>query len=406
MRPYLVPKEWVCQTSITFHSFVLTKLHRPPVTADAIVRPRLFKRLDQLAPLTLVIAPTGYGKTTLLSAWLQSCPDPNTWLTLDAEDSTLHQFLAYLVTSVRRLFPSFGAEVLEQLTAPSLPPVAFIAQLFANACAAVDREFILVLDDYQVIDEPAVHALIAELLRRPPWQLHLVISTRRDPPLPLVAARAHGSLVEIRTHDLSFTAPETQQMMAGVLPQPIGDETIGMLVQGTQGWVAGLHLARLYLRQQQGLASLPAALEGGTHYAMDYLATEVVAQLPKAMQTFLMQTSVLGTCLRRGVCGRQRRQHWVGAKHRRPCVGLQQMACLRLPSTGQQEWYQYHPMFQQLLRRQLHQEFAPAQIDALHRRASLWYAEQGLTEEAIRHALAAGDTAARCADRRTARGLR
>ncbi len=376
----------------TFHSFVLTKLHRPPITADAVVRPRLFKRLDQLAPLTLVIAPTGYGKTTLLCTWLQSCPIPNTWLTLDVEDSTLHQFLAYLVASVRRLFPSFGAEVLEQLTAPSLPPVTYIAQLFANACAAVEQEFILVLDDYQVIDEPAIHALVAELLRRPPWQLHLVISTRRDPPLPLVAARARGSLVEIRTNDLSFTAPETQQMMAGVSPQPIADETIGMLVQGTQGWVAGLHLARLYLRQQQGLASLPAALKGGTHYAMDYLATEVVAQLPTTIQAFLLQTSVLervsgAACVAISDAGIALREaqatlRWLAAN-----------GVFTVALDQQQEWYQYHPIFQQLLNRQLHQEFAPTEIDALHRRASLWYAEQGLTEEAIRHALAAGDTA-------------
>ena len=376
----------------TFHPFVLTKLHRPPVTADAVVRPRLFKRLDQSAPLTLVVAPTGYGKTTLLCSWLQSCPIPNTWLTLDAEDSSLQQFLAYVVASVDRLFPGFGAEVLEQLTAPSLPPVALLAQLFANACAAVEREFILVLDDYQVIEEPAVHALITELLRRPPWQLHLVISTRRDPPLPLVAARAHGSLVEIRTGDLSFTAPETQQMMAGVLPQPIADETIGMLVHGTQGWVAGLHLARLYLRQQQDLASLPAALEGGTHYAMDYLAAEVVAQLPKSIQAFLLQTSVLervsgAVCAAISGAGIELREAQATLRW------LEANGVFTVALDHQQQWYQYHPMFRQLLRRQLHQEFGPTEIDALHRRAGLWYAGQGLTEEAVRHALAAGDTA-------------
>jgi LuxR family transcriptional regulator, maltose regulon positive regulatory protein len=256
----------------------------------------------------------------------------------------------------------------------------------------VEQEFILVLDDYQVIDEPAVHALVAELLRRPPWQLHLVISTRRDPPLPLVAARARGSLVEIRTNDLSFTAPETQQLMAGVSPQAIADETIGMLVQGTQGWVAGLHLARLYLRQQQGLASLPAALEGGTYYAMDYLATEVVAQLPATMQAFLLQTSVLervsgAACVaisdgNIGLREAQANLRWLAAN------GVFTVALDR-----QQEWYQYHPIFQQLLLRQLNHESTPAQIDGLHRRAGLWYAEQGLTEEAIRHALAAGDEA-------------
>lgn len=378
-------------TSTTLHSLLLTKLHRPPVAADAVVRPRFFKRLEQLAPLTLVVAPTGYGKTTLLCTWLRSCPIPNTWLSLDAEDSTLQQFLTYLVASVRRLFPSFGGELLEQLTAPSLPPVALLAQLFANACTAVEREFILVLDDYQVIEEPAIHALLTELLRRPPWQLHLVISTRRDPPLPLVAARAHGSLVEIRTGDLCFTAAETQQMMAGVLPRPIEDETIGMLVQGTEGWVAGLHLARLYLRQQQGLASLPAVLAGGAHYAMDYLATEVLAQMPKPIRTFLLQTSVLervsgAACaaISDGNIGLREAQanlRWLEAN------GVFTVALDR-----QQEWYQYHPMFRQLLRRQLQQELTPAQIDTMHRQASLWYAEQGLTEEAIRHALAAGDT--------------
>ena len=344
----------------TFHSFVLTKLHRPPITADAVVRPRLFKRLDQLAPLTLVIAPTGYGKTTLLCTWLQSCPIPNTWLTLDVEDSTLHQFLAYLVASVRRLFPSFGAEVLEQLTAPSLPPVTYIAQLFANACAAVEQEFILVLDDYQVIDEPAVHALVTELLRRPPWQLHLVIATRRDPPLPLVAARAHGSLVEIRTHDLSFTAPETQQMMAGVLAatdwrtrRSACSSRVPRVGSPASTWRGSIFAS------SRVLPPCRLRLEGGTHYAMDYLATEVVAQLPKTIQTFLLQTSVLERVSARRV--------WPSAtpasgcaKHRRPCAGLKQMACLPLPSTGQQEWYQYHPMFQQLLRHQLHQEFAPA----------------------------------------------
>ena len=256
----------------------------------------------------------------------------------------------------------------------------------------MEQEFILVLDDFQVIEEPAVHAFVTELLRRPPWQLHLVISTRRDPPLPLVAARAHGSLVEIRTTDLSFTAPETQQMMAGVLPQPIADETIDMLVHGTQGWGAGLHLARLYLRQQQDLASLPAALEGGAHYAMDYLATEVVAQLPKSIQGFLLQTSLLervsaAACVAVSGDGIELREAQATLRW------LEANGVFAVALDHEQQWYQYHPMFRQLLNRQLHQELAPTEIAALHRRASLWYADQGLTEEAVRHALAAGDTA-------------
>ncbi len=365
---------------------------RPHTAADVVARPRLLKLLDYGASLTLVVAPAGYGKTTLIASWLESCGLPAAWVAFDAEVTGLHHFLTRVLAALRASLPGFDSTALHELaTARALPPPAIIGDMLHAAFAALDQEVVLVLDDYHTVAAPEAHSLLAELLRLPPTPVRLVLAARYDPSLPLVRLRAQGQLVEIRSRDLSFTVTEAAQFLNASLAAPPDEHAIGDLVRGMEGWAASLRLAQLYLRQEQGFASLARALEVGSRHAREFLAEDVFAGLPPTIQTFLMQTAILER-LSAPVCAAlstdgdrataQANLRWLVAN-----------GVFTVPLDEAQEWFRCHALLRQFAAQQLHELYTDAQVAALHRRASRWFAAESYTEEAIRHALAASDIA-------------
>jgi LuxR family maltose regulon positive regulatory protein len=365
---------------------------RPHTAADIVTRPRLLRLLEQGASLTLVVAPAGYGKTTLIADWLETCDLPSVWVTFDAEVGDLHHFLTYLLPGVAVGFPHSASEGLQELLAArTLPPLAVVAEILQRELATAEQEFVLVLDDFQFVTAPEVHTLLTELLRLPPTPLRLVIATRHDPPLPLVRLRASGRLVEVRSRDLSFSAEEAEQFLQQSLDAPLSAAEIDDLVRGAEGWAANLRLAQLYLRQEQGFASLARALEVGARHAREFLADEVFAGLPPAIQTFLMETAILERLSAR-VCAALSDGVDVAAAQAN-LLWLVANGVFTSPLDDAQEWFRCHALLRQFAAQQLREHCDNAHVAMLHRRASRWFATAGFTEEAIRHALAAGDTA-------------
>ena len=377
---------------------IRTKLRRPRVPEGLLRRERLLDRLNTglPRPLTLVAAPAGSGKTTLLSSWLDRCPWPSAWLALDETDSDLLTFLAYFLAAIETMFPDALDATRTQLDALSLPTVPDIAARLGADLEGVGQPFVLVLDDYHLIHHPAVHALLAALLRHPPPTLHLVLSARHDPPLPLAQLRSQQHLAELRSHDLRLTPEEIAAFCQLTLGRRPDDPSLARLAEKTEGWVAALALAARTLTAAPGLDARLAELSADNRYVMDYLLAEVLLRQPPALQTFLLQTAILER-LSGPLCD---------AVAPPPAAGPDGQTCLeRLAESNlftealdeQRQWYRYHPLFRQLLGAELPRRYPPAEIAAGHARASAWYAAQGLLEPALRHALAAADPAAAAA---------
>jgi LuxR family transcriptional regulator, maltose regulon positive regulatory protein len=375
-------------------SLTLTKLQRPRVSRDLVHRSRLTDHLKIPAGLTLVIAPAGYGKTTLLSAWLETCDLPHAWLSLDAQDSDLIVFVTYLLRAVQTLFPTIGADTRELLEGVTRPPLSVISHSLLNDLAVIQQDFILVLDDYHVIGDSAVHELVTNLVQHPPQTLHLVMAARTEPPLPLSGLRARGDVAELRAADLRFTLEEAGRFLRDGMRLPVDDGAVAILRTRTEGWVAGLRLAALYYRHTSDLNALAAVPQVPNRYIMDYLTSQVLTRLPTAIQEFLIKTSILDR-----LCGPlceaitgiddSERDAWNGAAY---LEWLQQADLFLAPLGERPEWFRYHHLFQQLLQQQLRQKFSPTEIAALHGRASAWLSANGYVEEALLQALAAQDT--------------
>ncbi len=382
-------------------SFVVqAKLHRPRIVSGLAPLLRAQQRLthDLDRPFTLISAPAGFGKTTLLSEWLRVTSRPGAWLTLDAHDNHPVTFLTYLIAALRTLFPAACPETESLLQLSNLPPLTAVCATLNNEIDNLNEvgalkngeRFILVLDDYHHITDPAVHQIVNELLLHPPRPLHLAIGTRYDPPLSLHSLRARGDLVEIRSHVLRFTSAEVATFMQTTVRVPIDAATLARIEKMTEGWVAGLRFAALALNAETG--DHPHFMTGAAEhrFATDYLTVEVLAHLPAAMQLFLVQTAILER-LNGALCdaviadadsteSSQQRLEWLAAEG---------VFTLALDEQGQ--WYRYHSLFQHLLREQLTRHYSAEQIAALHSRASAWYAARDLVEDALHHALAADD---------------
>ena len=224
-----------------------TKLHRPPAPRDYVHRPRLLEYLDQQRkqPLTLVSAPAGYGKSTLVSCWLGSCDSPSAWLSLDENDNDLRQFLSYFIAAVETIFPNAISATNTLVDAPTLPPISTLVGSLANELDTIEPDFILVLDDSHYLVEKSIHHFLNDLLRHPPRPMHLVLIGRRDPMLNIATLRARSQLAEVRLQDLRFTAGETATYLQQVLKQQIDEDITVAWSQNTEGWVTGLRLAAL-----------------------------------------------------------------------------------------------------------------------------------------------------------------
>jgi LuxR family transcriptional regulator, maltose regulon positive regulatory protein len=369
-------------------SLLATRLSVPHPRKPVLHRPRLTARLQQAreeGAVTLLSAPAGYGKTTLLTDWLAESGTRVAWLTLVPEENEPSRFLSSVIAALQTVCPGVGAAVLPWLRSPQAVPLPPCLAALTQELLSQEGEQAVVLDDYQVITNAALHHLITDLAEQLPLHLHLLIATRTDPPLPLARLRAQGRLVELRAADLRFDTTEIGLVVQAALGEVLHPSDLSELESRTEGWAAGVHLAALALRDQRDPSLFVRTFTGSHRFVFDYLSSEVLAHLPARVLSFLVQTSIL-----EHLCG-PLCEAVTGQQHGQETLELIERANLFVsPLDDVQQWYRYHPLFADVLRRRLGKTL-PAQIPVLHRRASQWYEQQGGIVEAIRHALLSQD---------------
>jgi LuxR family transcriptional regulator, maltose regulon positive regulatory protein len=368
-----------------------TKLHVPRPRPGFVPRPRLAGALDEglVRRLILVCAPAGSGKTTLLAGWAASGNRPVAWLSLDAADNDPVRLWRHVVAALDRARPGIAERVGPLLGPPAPPSFEGLVTALINELAAQrgDGEVLLVLDDYHLIDAQPVHVSLGFVLEHLPPGLHLVLASRSDPPLPLARLRAGGQLAELRAADLRFTAEEAAALLRESAGADLPAAAVAALAARTEGWVAGLQLAALSLRGQADPAGFVAAFSGSHRYVLDYLAEEVLDRQHEELRTFLLETSLLER-LSGGLCDAVTGRDGSQAMLER----VEQAGLFLMPLDEVRGWWRYHHLFADLLRARLQQQ-RPGRVADLHRAAAAWSEEHGLADDAVRHALAAGDTA-------------
>ena len=376
-----------------------TKLTIPPARPEWVSRPRLIEQMSQASrsgrKLILISAPAGFGKTTLASEWARQVKLPVAWVSLGPGDDDVFRFWRYVLAALQRLDVSLDTS----LDAPSneaaqaISPVARREQISSetlvipliNEIAAHSTPLALVLDDYHMISDLAVHESVAFMIEHLPAQMHLVLSTREDPPLPLSRMRARGQMLEIRAGDLRFSQAEATHFLNQTMRLDLSPQEVASLETKTEGWIAGLQLAALSLRDQAERSAFIQRFAGDDHHVMDYLIDEVLSQQPEPIQHFLLHTSILER-----LCGPlcdsilQRDDSQAILEH------LARANLFVAPLDTQRHWYRYHALFADLLRNRL-KAAQPSGLRELHQRASEWLQENGQQNDAISHALAACD---------------
>jgi LuxR family maltose regulon positive regulatory protein len=356
-------------------------------------RPRLIERLNKGLrqdtgfghKLTLVCAPAGYGKTSLLSEWVAGCRRPVAWLSLDQGDSDLTRFCVYLIVALQKIVADIGDSILGMLQSPQPPSTESILTALLNEITTIPDDFILVLDDYHLVDAKPVDNVLTFLLEHLPPQMHLVIATREDPRLPLARMRAGNQLAELRAADLRFTSTESAEFLNRMMGLDLSAEEIAALETRTEGWIAGLQLAAISMKGNADVSGFIESFTGSHHFVLDYLVEEVLQHQSENVQTFLLYTSVLDR-----MCG-----PLCDAVVRAPSPSGQDMLhyleranLFLIPLDDERRWYRYHHLFAELLRQRLQQRENMAEY---HIRASQWYEDNGLEIEAFQHAAAAND---------------
>jgi LuxR family maltose regulon positive regulatory protein len=365
-----------------------TKLTPPRVRPEHVVRDELLAVLRERDPhtLTLVAAPPGFGKTTLLAQWVDSDPTPRAaWLSLDEDDNDPARFGAYLIAALRTAEPEIGTGARGALQAPGAKLIEVVLPLLLNDLASVDGETVLVVDDYHLITNPDIHEAVEYLIGRLPSTLRLVLATREDPPLPLGRLRARGQLAELRVDDLRFSDDETTEFLSEGLGLDLAAADVDRLQTRTEGWPAALYLAALSLRGRSDPSTVIDAFAGDDRYLVDYLTGELLARQRPELRNFLLYTSVLNR-LCASLCGA------VIARDdsAQLLAELERSNLLLVPLDMKREWYRYHHLFADLLRHELGR-IDPDSVPDLHRRAFAWYRNAGLIVDAANHASAAGD---------------
>jgi len=382
---------------------LITKLYRPPLPADCVQRSDLLRLLDEgrSRPLTLVSAPAGYGKSVLVSSWLERSDWASAWMSLDEEDGNLKRFLSYLTEAIRKQFPQ-TLEITRSLhQEAALPEPLAVANIVSNELAVIERPFFLVLDDYHQINaESPVNEVVRILLDHPPIPLHLVLIARCDPPLPLSRLRALGQMNEVRMQDLQFSTSETRDLILGSVHIHASEEAIANLDHELEGWVAGLRLLTLALRHAPDADEFMKRLHGGTNQMQEYLISEVVAGLPQPLRDWLLRSALLGRfCapLCEAVCVEAKGAETHSMTGQKFIQHLQTANLFLIPLDANGFWFRFHHLFRNLLQLEFSRQMDPETIAALYRRASQWFEENGFVEEAIRVALQA-DNADEAAD--------
>jgi len=369
----------------------------PLVRPDLVSRPRLIEQLNAGLDrkLTLVSAPAGFGKTTLLSEWIHgrdaaTAPLRAAWLSLDEGDNDPARFLAYFIAALQMVEENIGEGTPSALQSPQPPPIEAILTPLLNEIATIPNGFTLVLDDYHLIKAKPIHDALTFLLGHLPPPMRLVIATRQDPPLPLARLRGRGEMTEIRAGDLRFTEEEAAPFLNQTMGLDLTPDEVTALEARTEGWIAGLHLAALSLKGQADRTAFIQAFAGDDRHVMDYLVDEVLSRQSEAVLRFLLRTAILER-----LCG-PLCDAVVGGDDQ-PGSGqdileyLEQANLFIVPLDNRRQWYRYHHLFADLLRHRLRRTVGTQGIAPLHRRASAWYAHNDLRSEAIDHSLAAED---------------
>jgi LuxR family maltose regulon positive regulatory protein len=396
-----------------------TKLYIPPTRPEFVSRPRLIERLSEglHRKLTLVSAPAGFGKTTLVSDWLRQLDVPIAWVSLDESDNDPVRFLTYFVAALQtieaRQEPAgdIGQGALGMLQSPQLPPTEAVLTSLINDIAAIPDRFVLVLDDYHLIETQPIHDALTFLLEHLPPQMHLVIASRDNPLLPLPRLRARGQLTELRATDLRFASSEASEFLNQAMGLNLSAEDIAALETRTEGWIAGLQLAAISMQGHEDATRFIKSFTGSHHFVLDYLLEEVLHQQPESIQTFLLHTSILDrltgslcdAVLSLGAGERGSKGEFSPAPlppsppaHRPSASGQETLEYLQhanlfiVSLDEERRWYRYHHLFADLLRQRLPQKL-PDRVPMLHIRASEWYEQNGFADEAIEHALRGED---------------
>jgi LuxR family transcriptional regulator, maltose regulon positive regulatory protein len=373
-------------------TLLTTKLYVPPPCPALVKRPRLTLDLSKALTrrLTLVSAPAGYGKTTLVSSWLRETDIASAWLSLDEGDNDPIRFLQYFLSALHQIVPAVQLDLLDMLRGMRPAQADALLNCLINAVAENAVSFVLVLDDFHVIHAQPILEMLAFLLDHLPPQLHLVCLSRTDPDLPLARLRVHDQLVDIRAEQLRFTLDEIAVFLSRMLGLNLVVNDLAALETRTEGWIAGLQLTALSLQGRQDIHGFVAAFTGSHAYIMDYLTEEVLQLQPEHVRSFLLQTSILDRlCV--PLC-----EAVVETDQTAPLQGramleaLERMNLFVIPLDDERRWYRYHHLFADVLNRRLEHLF-PQRLADLHRRASCWYEQNGFIAEATHHALIAGD---------------
>lgn len=364
-----------------------TKLFMPLVPRGWVRRSRLIEQLKSglTVRLTLISAPAGYGKTMLICDGLRYAQIPVGWLSLDAADNDPAFFWSYFVAALQSVHPEIGKPALNILQSPQPPPEVWILHTLINEIAKTQMDFALVLDDYHVIHNQSIHDSMSYLVEHMPPQMHLFIATRIDPPLPLARLRARGHMTELRAADLRFTSDEAAEFLNEMMSLRLLHSQVETLEARTEGWIAGLRMAALSIRTTNDVTAFIDSFGGGTRHIFDYLIEEVVDRQPPDIRDFLLRTSVLDRLtgpLCDAITGRDDSQKIL--------QGLERGNLFVVPLDDNNRWYRYHQLFSDLLQAQMIGQ-RPDLISELHSKASQWFEGEGLTVEAVNHAVASQD---------------
>jgi len=369
-----------------------TKLYLPPPRLNLVPRSRLLERLSNALThaLTLISAPAGFGKTTLLQEWISGYDLTLAWLSIDSGDNDAIRFWLYVLAAIQIIEPEIGKSVVTALQTPQPPPInslliELINEISDRSKAHATQCWLLVLDDYHLITESDVHDSLIFFLDHLPSQMHLIISTRSDPPWPLARLRARRKMIEIRTEDLRFSYQEATTFLNTVMKLGISNKNVIALENRTEGWIVGLQMAALSMQNKSDLSGFIRAFTGTNRFILDYLLEEVLDHQTPDIQAFLLKTSLLDQ-MTAPLC-----DAILGSSNSRMILTqLEQANLFLVPLDDQRKWYRYHHLFSELLRSQL-ALMHPDEISNLHRKASQWLEDQGFVEEPVAHALAAQD---------------
>ena len=367
-------------------SVLRSKLRPPRLGAGRLIRPRLFALLDRglAAQFTLISAPAGYGKTTLLAQWVQCQDMPTVWLSLEEGDDDPGFFLQALILALKTISPDCCQGLQSLLARVELPPAELLAQQFGNDLEDVD-EFILVLDDCHNLKDPRILEIFRSLIYQPPRSLHLVLSCRADPMLPLGALRGRGLLNEVRAADLRFNREEALEYLRQTPGLALNESQVDPLLERTEGWIAGLHLAALSLLGREDLDEGIRRFAGSDRYVADYLIEELLGRLDPALQRYLTATSILER-LCAPLCKAVMGEENIDSVEGRPVLEwLEESNLFVVSLDGQREWFRYHNLFRDLLRHRLHTARSPEEVAALHIAAGEWLGGTGAIDQALEH---------------------